>query len=476
VGIEPASPVVSEDVEIICKVANYGGVAETVPVALDLRDCATDEATTLEREVNVQAGATASVSFRMRPLKRGEFEGTVRIRPDGLAADDTRHFAVHISDRIEVALLTDRPADAGDADDAYLLHAIDPSSGADRDESPRTAGSFQINAMTSERFGSAPPPGAQLVVMQYVNALGETTAKALARYIENGGSAIYFLAGPADGANLTALETASERNLQLPFSVVSDVDYRTNLETTYATFAEANFDDPMLRRFRENGDIGAAHFYRLFATERIGGQGQILIRYNDGNIALARATYGAGSLLLCNFDLSRNGSDLTRKTVFVPFIHELLKAMRPHESGGRAHTVGFPALTSAMLAPEAVGVRFTNPESEAVTASVERAGEAATVAFPDTPIPGFYRVYEGTRQAASAAVNVDARESDLSFLTEELMEGLMRDSRRQFTAVDGADPESVRRYLEGVPLWPYLLLGALAVLGFEQLLLIALRR
>ena len=476
VAIEPPSPVVSEEVEIICKVANYGGVAETIPVTLELREPGSDEATTLKRDAAVQAGETASVSFRMRPLEQGNFEGTVRLGSDGLAADDTRYFTVHISDRIEVTLITDDRAGRDDTGGSYLLHAIDPSGGSAPGEPARAAGTFQVNIVSAERYGDAPPPGTQLVVIHNIETIGETAANALAHFIEDGGSAIYFLSGPADGMNLAALETASERNLQLPFSVVNAVDYTASGENAFATFAEANFDDPMLRRFRENGDIGAAHIYRLFATERIGGQGQILIRYNDGNIALARTTYGAGSLLLCNFDLSREGSDLARKTVFVPLVHELLKAMRPHELSGRDHTVGFAALTSAVLAPDATGVRFTNPALEAVTASVERTGEMATIAFPETPVPGFYRVYEGDRQASSAAVNVDARESDLDHLTEDQMKALMRDSRRQFTTVDGVDPESVRRFLEGVPLWPYLLLGALAVLGIEQLLLIALRR
>jgi len=471
VGVEPASPVASEEVEMICKVANYGVVTETVPVSVELREPGADEATTLQRDVAVQAGETASVSFRMRPLERGDFEGTVRLGADGLAADDTRYFTVHISDRIDVTVIADGRADTGGS---YLLHAIDPAGGG---RAPaQHAGTFQVNVLSSERYGEAPPSGSQLIVLHDVNAIGETAAIALVRFIEDGGSAIYFLSGPSDGMNLAALETASERELQLPFSIVTTVDYAAGGGKEFATFAEANFDDPMLRRFRDNGDIGAAHFYRLFATERIGGQGQILIRYSDGNIALARTTYGAGSLLLCNFDLSRDGSDLARKTVFVPLVHEMLKTMRPHELSGRDRTVGFAALTSATLAEDAVDVRFTNPKSEAVTASVERAGEIATIAFPETPVPGFYRVHEGDRQAASAAINVDARESDLDYLTEEQMKQLMRDSRRQFAAVDGGDPESVRRFLEGVPLWPYLLLAALAVLGFEQLLLIVLRR
>lgn len=473
VNVEPVSPVVSEDVAIICTVANFGGVAETIPVTLELRLPGSEDVTTLERKVDVPAGETASVNFRLRPKERGEFEGTVRLGSDGLAADDTRYFTVRISDRIGVVLLTAGQTGGSGSGGSYLLHAIEPTG---PDESSRGAGTFQVTPTPPSRFDESTVADSQLIVVHDAGTFGETAAKALVRYIERGGSIVYFLSSPSDGVNLAALETASERNLQLPISVSGAVDYSVNSDTAYATFAEANFDDPMLRRFRDSDDIGAAHFYRLLATQRIGGQGEILIRYSDGNIAVARTNYGAGSLLLCNFDLSREGSDLARKTIFVPLIHEILKAMRPTALSGREHTVGYPALTSSLIEPDATNLRFTNPLGESVTASVERTGEAATIAFPVTPVPGFYRVFKVAEQAAAAPVNVDARESNLETLSEDQMNELLRDNRRHFATVDGGDPESVRRYLEGIPLWPYLLLGALVVLGIEQLLLLALRR
>ncbi|MCL4692690.1 MAG: BatA domain-containing protein [Candidatus Hydrogenedentes bacterium] len=473
VAVEPAAPVVGEDVSIICTVANFGGTAETIPVSLELRKPGAEDTAALEQEIAIPAGETATVNFRLRPRERGMFEGTVHIGADGLAADDTRYFTMSISDRIGVTLLTTASVDESGSGGSYLMHAIEPSrTGEGADET----GAFEVTITTPDRFGEAPPADSQLVVLFEPGAIGETAASALARYIELGGSVIYFLSTPADGVNLAALETVTERNLQSPFSVNGAVDYTDNNEITHATFAEANFDEPMLRRFRESGDIGAAHFQKLLATQRVGGQGQILIRYSDGNIALARTNYGAGSLLLCNFDLSREGSDFARKTIFVPFIHEILKAMRPREVSGREHAVGYPAIVSASIPADAASVRYTNPAGEAVTASVERMADTTTIAFPDSAAPGFYRVHESDEQLAAAPVNVDARESDLSYLAEEQMTELMRASRRQFATVDGADPESVRRFLEGVPLWPYLLLAALAAIAIEQLLLIALRR
>ncbi len=484
VVIEPPMPVASEDVEIVCSVANYGRALATAAVSLSLSE--TQEASggdpspgpaSMERKVDVQPGQTASVSFRLRPLQSGPFEGTVRIEPDGLAADDGRFFTLRVTDRVDVIFLTDERLQGGGGAGRFLLHAIEPvRASAPGVAGPTPLGTLRATVMTSDTFDLAEMPDAQIVVIEGIEAFGETLATALSQYIHDGGAVLYFLSTPVDSVNLAALESITQKALPLPILLGSIVDYAGGERESHAVFAEANFDDPMLRRFRESGDLGTAHFYRLFSTERIGGQGQILIRYSDGNIALARTSYGAGSLLLCNFDLSRQGSDLARKTLFVPLLHELLKGMRPHAAAGRELLVGHAAVATATWSDLSSSIRFTNPAGEAVTANLERAGERVTIVFPETPDPGFYRVNDGDRDVAAAAVNVDSRESNLESLTLEQLQDLSRDARRQFAAVRAADASAVERYLEGLPLWPYLLLVALAILGLEQVLLLVMRR
>lgn len=478
ITVEPPAPVVSEDIEIGCTIANYGGALEEIPVTLSLEDTGTESEgleppsrNTLERRISVQPGESATASFRVRPRQSGVFEGSVRISEDGLSADNTRYFTLRITDRVDVLLVTEQQADDERSAVHFLARAMEPLARND------TLGTLRVSIVPQAAFTPELAASAQLTVLEEPGPFTEVMAKALTQYLRDGGAVLYVLAHAADGVNLQMMEAATQRALQLPFSLDGVIDYRASQPVpTFAVIAEANFDEPMLRRFRENDDLGAAHFTRVLATERIGGQGQVLMRYNDGNIALARGSYGAGTLLLCNMDVSREGSDLARKTVFVPFVHELLKGMRPSEGVARASLVGQPASAPAALTEDGGDVLFTNPLGEAVTATISGQGEHTTALFAQTPVPGFYRLCEGGRTAGVAAVNVDARESDLSVLSEEQLQELVRASRRTFASIPGNDPQTLEQFLEGLPVWPWLLLAALVVFGIEQALLLVLRR
>ncbi|MCC6489192.1 MAG: BatA and WFA domain-containing protein [Candidatus Hydrogenedentes bacterium] len=478
ITVEPPAPVVSEDIEIACTIANYGGAPEEIPVTLSM-DEANDQSggqepptrTTLERRVSVPGGDSATAAFRIRPRESGIFEGTVRIAEDGLSADNTRYFTLRITDRVDVLLVTEQQADDERTAVHFLARAMEPLTRND------TLGTLRTSIVPQAAFTPELAASAQLTVLEEPGPFTELMAKALAQYLRDGGAVLYVLSQAADGVNLQMMEDATQRALQLPFSLDGVIDYRASQPMPgFAIIAEANFDEPMLRRFRENNDLGSAHFTRVLATERIGGQGQVLMRYNDGNIALARTSYGAGTLLLCNMDVSREGSDFARKTVFVPFVHELLKGMRPSEGTARASLVGQPASAPAALMEGGGDVLFTNPLEEAVTATVSGQGEHTSALFPHTSVPGFYRLREGSRTAGVAAVNIDARESDLNVLSEEQLHELVRASRRTSASVSGDDPQSLEQFLEGLPLWPWLLIAALVIFGIEQALLLVLRR
>ena len=86
-----------------------------------------------------------------------------------------------------------------------------------------------------------------------------------------------------------------------------------------------------------------------------------------------------------------------------------------------------------------------------------------------TDAPGFYRVYAENDKAGSIAVNVDNRESNLEALTIDQIRELSKIARTQFFASSGKDVSNLRRLREGVPLWHYLLVGAMCLLTLEEI-------
>ena len=96
--------------------------------------------------------------------------------------------------------------------------------------------------------------------------------------------------------------------------------------------------------------------------------------------------------------------------------------------------------------------------------------DEGSIVFTRTAVPGFYRVLSQDEHLGAVAVNVDDRESNLDALTTSQLEEISKLSKERFFAASIDRLDSFRRLREGLPLWHYLLVIALACLAVEQLI------
>lgn len=281
---------------------------------------------------------------------------------------------------------------------------------------------------------------------------------------------VYFLSGRVDKGNLDLLTEVSEGDLALPFTLGAYVATNDDANADYATFYEANYDHPMLKKFRETGSLADLHFFRFFTTTRNETQGQVLLRYDNSHIALAEKTLGRGTLLLANFTPGLDSGNLVKSTIYVPFMHEMVRAMRSSADSVRIFTAGYPCSTSVVLPKADAPLRFVTPARQVVSATVDINGLEGSIVFPTTGDIGFYRVYTQDELLASIPVNVDSRESNLASLDFGQLEALAQRGRDRFYAESGANADALRRLREGRPLWYMFLLTALGLLVVEQMM------
>jgi hypothetical protein len=449
----PPSPAVLEEVEITCKVANYSTEQRTV--ALDLTF---EGETNFNRELTIDAGMTETASFRLKIKNPGNYEGVAKIREDFLAADDKRYFTLNVAERVHVLILTDESEYDSRSSHRFLLRAIQPFEDA-------AAGTIDCAIARPDRLDKFELGRAQLVLIAGAQQFSAKTNEMLAQYVRDGGGIIYFLSSAADRANLKALEEVTKSDFQSPFALGAEAERQG--EEGYAVLADANFDDALLRDFRDAGDLAQIQFYRALKTERNEKAGQVLLRYDDGNIAMARQSLGAGAVLLCNFSTAPARSDLAKRPLFIPLIHKMIAEMRPKGSGPREFTVGSSCSTTVRLESEDSGLEFLNPADEKIDASIEVSALEAMVICPRAEAVGFYRVMEADRRAGSIAVNLDSRESNLDALTVEQIEEISKPVKESFYAAAGARSGDLDRLLEGKPLWHYFMLIALLLLAAE---------
>jgi hypothetical protein len=462
--LSPASPSISEEIEIVCRVANYSPRPHAIGVELSF-----DGASVSEKSVDIDPGMTASASFRVRPKRMGALEGTLRIPHDGLEADDVRYFVLPVTDRVRVGVSAGESGSGKPGElERILRAAIDPLG----DE----GGPLVPQTIPQEGLGNLAQQPIQVLLTAGTRPFDNEEAASVLNFLKGGGGVVFFLNGPADRVNLERLAEISEGEFEPAYRLGGMVDLTDDPRGNFATFHEAQYEHPILRKFRETGALADLHFFRYFKTDRAGTKGRILIRYEDGNIALAESSVGTGNILVANFSVDRGASDLSRSTTFVPLLHETIASVRPRGGAGRTFEVGGPCSTTVSAPQKGASFRFESPDEKEIDASLAQSGEEVGVMIGDTAAPGFYRIYEGADRIGSIAVNVDSRESNLERLSLEQVQDLSRISRNRFYASQGKDVAALRRLREGAPLWHYLLLAAVAALAMEQMLALLWKR
>ena len=461
VRLSPARPKVGESVELTCKVANYSKAPAQIPL-----ECQLEGQDTLKRIVEVQPGTTNSVSFRLRMNEVGITEGQLHIQNDGLNEDNVRYFTIPVAERLNVTLLTDEPPTLPGAAHRFVGMALDPF-GDERS-------TMNVAVMKPDDFDAVTASKSDLVMLVGVEALSATTGKDLVKYLEDGGSVAYFLSGPLDRGNLALLSKTEHGGVEMP--VTLEGWNQADDQGSYAVLHEANYDAPLLRKFRESGDLAKLFFYRYFNTKRIEAQGQVLLRYDDGNVALALKSAGLGTFMLANFSPHPAHSDMVKHPVFVPLMHEIVQAMRPKGDSGRDFFVGQPCSTTVPFESEDTQFRFTNPTGKEINASVEIGQNDAIVMMGSTEELGFYRIHDAESRVGSVAVNVNSKESNLEALSLKELEELSKASKSTFYGQQGASASALLTLREGTPLWHYLLLMGMVLLMVEQMFALVWKR
>ena len=471
-SVLPASPTVLEPVEVICKVANYGNQTAKVPVELVFKD---DKI--LTQEVSIEPHSTISTSFRLRINEPGLYESKLQIpentsrlnplnKPDGLKIDNQRFFTFHVAQKVNILLVSDVKMDDIKSGSRFLDKAINPF--VESDDTTVVTSVVSSNKLDALNIASA-----QVIVLSEINELSRENAKLLVDYLRDGGSIAYFHVGGAAAHNLNLLADVSEGDFTLPYKLSGQVD--RSLKQEHSVLAGANFDHKILRKFKETGELGDLKFYRYFTTEREKQKGQVLLSYDDKNIAMAEKTVGLGTMLLCNFGCSLETCDMPRHTLFVPLVHEIIKGMRPSADARNSFEVGHQCSMTTDLVKKKDKVEFHDPDEKIIEGTLDVSDSGAFVFFPRTQKCGFYRIYVKNNSLGSVAVNVNPFESNFEMLNVTQLKELAKISRAQFHAAAG-NQSSISALLTGKQLWHYLLLIAIALLALEQITVMALKK
>jgi hypothetical protein len=227
------------------------------------------------------------------------------------------------------------------------------------------------------------------------------------------------------------------------------------MRTQQARVSENGGAHPALR---EQGEWRRVRFFRQRAVTP-GDDDKVLMAYENGSPLVVERATGAGRMLVLTSPIDRAWNDLAIHPLFVHFVADAGRYLTGADAAPVSHVAGSAVMTGLTAA---AGGQIFDPRGERVL-SLAEARNAERLTPTST---GFYEV-RGGAAARWLAVNVDARESDLSPLPPDYVQRWqalrIRETaaRRAQAAAQTQQPRS---------LGPLLLWAAAAVLLVELLL------
>jgi hypothetical protein len=441
-----------ERVTVAAGVINRGPSAvNNVQVALEL-----DGRSVETKSISVQPGAPASVTFQPFTLARAFTRGTVRIGDDALKQDNAFHFVASPAQRLPVLVL--EPSRAAREASFFLQKAL----------SIGNTPAFQVDIREGESIASTDLDRHRVVILNDTAAL--SSGDILKNFVSKGGGLLVILGERSNWG--------TDSNDLLPGVPASVVDRPGR----GGALAELDFSHPILELFKapRSGNLTTARFFRYRSLtmkpepegDREGEPAptrRVVARFDDGAVAMAERRIGSGHVILWSSTLDNYWNDLAVKSVYLPFVHELVRYLATYQEPANWFTIGEVVDPGHLLRASGLGVQ-SGTGALILTPTGQRIEQSGTPTPVQLEQPGFYEIRSRSNQSGTVtlAANLDTAESDLTMLdTQELTAALAgKPGSVNPAGADGSalTPEDQERRQN---FWWYLLMSGIILLGLE---------
>ena len=442
-----------ERVETTARLINSGDLeVEDVEVVLEL-----DGRPVASAAASPGPNSTTLVTLPPFTLSEPFTRGSVRAPADALPANDDAHFVLSPGEGFSVLVVEDG-SDPGDPS-LYLEQAL--AIGSDP--------AFNVRVTTVGAMTAGDLAGRSVVVLNGARPPRGGVGVRLREFVEAGGGLVVILGDrsswPADGPDL----------LPGPLGPVMEPEWR---EGRGGTLGRIDYTHPVFALFAapRSGDLTDANFFRYRHVEM--GAESVLARFDNGAVALAERSVGAGRVLLWTSMLDNYWNDMVLQPIFLPFAHQLVKYAGGFRPPTPSHTVDDVLNLSA---------RGEGREADRLIAGLDQGdgaplfalspsnrsidvGGGARPGFLPLTERGFYEL-RGTEGGGgpgtpAVAVNVNLAEADLEAMDAAEFAGSItsRDGEGGGDIEAELGPEDKERR-QGF--WWYLLVAAFLLLALE---------
>jgi hypothetical protein len=377
---------------------------------------------------------TGPVTLRFTDLQYEQGDNRIQVRintDDDLAADNLWFHVVENEPPASVPLIT---LNRGGLPVTYLSAALESDSGQSYRVEPLVIGEFDARVLGRYRWA----------LIDDIGSIDEELDNALTAYLQNGGNLLAFAGIRA--ASSSILPVTGHR---LSAAIVGIGG------NGFQSPAQIDTSHPVLAQTEGWHTVNAS---RTIPIE-VQAADQVLIRLENKQPFLIERKIGAGRLLLLLNGLDNRWNDLPVRPVFVSFIIETAGYLSGINKISKTYTTG--ASLPLSLVGNASG-QVVDPDGNTVLslADTTRAQQI------NLDKPGFYEVYTSQDNMLVAA-NIDPRESELTRISQELLDR-WQDATARLDGIVAGQPDILES--EPLELWHWLLLILALVVIAESML------
>lgn len=413
------------------------------------------------RPAEVPPGAAVEIPFEFQaPYVAGRWaQGTVELAGDNLPLDDTAYFTLPVYQSPRVLVVEGTALGPERLRPGFFLRKA-LAAGAENPITQRSISAQQLDdtGIESETAVFLTDPG----------RLRDRSVVRLERFLEGGGTVVLF---PGDQTKLSDYDSASFLPAR-PTGSHRLADGRQPVGITvpsHPLFTEA-WDTgtpfpalPQQRLLKWKLNANAQTLLTLGSATGVAG-GLPLLIYGER---------GAGRVLIVNASADRTWGDFPFSPAFVPLVQQIARFSAAQGGRPLRLTVGDPIPIPPTL-PRDKPITLKPPDGPARSVSARNGAGGQPMLLERAEVAGIYEASAGDEKV-TLAVNADRSESNLRPLDPVALDKLTPNA--QLTGRDALS-QWLARSKGLLPLWPLLLMAALAVFAFEAVLsnLMARRR
>ncbi len=358
-----------------------------------------------EQVLELAPSASQTVVFPLSLAAPGRYHGRVSKNRDRLGIDDDRYFLLDVSNSIPVTLVSGRraatAANAGVPATFYVEKALNPRGAVD--------GEFTVKVIDERDVtASALPPGG-VVVWVDPQHIEPRRLVLIERHVRRGGGLLVFFGNaPRD-----VIEDTGFRALT---GLRGGAEKSGETRTAFTSFEKQH---PVFNLFtRDELELLSRARVRAYTAARGVAPDSVLAYIGGGDPAVWECVRGRGRVLVFAAAPDLVTGDIPLSPMFLPLVHTSVTYLAsPGEGpGAEEHLAGTPIdfdLSQKVLDETQLTVRDPAGATLKPAIGVHASGELE-VSLEHPARVGFYRLYRDTTRVAEMAVNVDARESDLT--------------------------------------------------------------